>query len=261
MHMSIMNRLNIIAILLFSTGLLAQDNLERESKNHSFTFTTQYIQIKDDFTYGLAYGGVNLMIGYDFIKQTRNATFTYTPEIGFGGIFNKGAGFTWRFKPIDVYYGFRYASRSNNRGFNSIGAYLAADYQWQQYPELQGGRLYWFTALELGPRISYILPVKNKEIHITFSSSLAGFTSRPEPSTETYFYSFGLSEFISSAHRDMKFGSFNLFNRTRFDVELANLKAGRFSLTYGFEYFGYFQDPRLSFMNHSLKLKIKFGKL
>jgi hypothetical protein len=246
---------------LFALGINAQDNPAPVSKNHYFTFKTQFIQIQDDFTYGLVFEGINLMAGYEFIRESEKHAFTYSPEIGFGGIFNKGAGFAWRFKPVDVFYGFRIASQSNNKGFNHIGAYFAADYQWQQYPELQGGHLYWFTALELGPRISYSLPLKSKEIHITFSTSLAGFTSRPEPSTETYFYSFGLSEFVSSAHRNMQFGSFNLFNRTRFDIELAKMKAGRFSLTYGFEYFGYHQEPRLNFMNHSLKLKIKIGKL
>ena len=121
--------------------------------------------------------------------------------------------------------------------------------------------MFWFTSIEIGPQLVLTLPIKSKQIKITFSNSLAGLTSRPEPSTETYYYSLKLSDFITNAHSNLKFGSYNLFNHTHIRIELMNNKGKRLSFAYEFEYFGYYQNPKLSYLNHSVNLKWKIGKL
>ena len=255
-----MNRIAPIVLLIFmillSSNLLGQNIATEMKKSHSITFETQFTQVKDEFNYGLVYSGIKLVAGYRFDKISEKNVFEYTPEIGFGGIFNKGAGFAWEFKPIDIFYGYKIGSKSL-----TIGAYFSTNYQWQQYSELQGGRLFWFSSIEVGPQLMFSFPLKSKSIKIVFSNSLAGFTSRPEPGTETYFYSFNLSEFISSAHSNLTFGSYNLFNHTNFEIGLHNKTRKRFSFAYEFEYFGYYQTPAVSYLNHSLNLKWKIGKI
>ncbi|MFC2090355.1 hypothetical protein ACFLT1_06220 [Bacteroidota bacterium] len=213
------------------------------------------MQIQDEFSYDLVYSGINLLAGYQFTRLSERNLLVFNPEIGFGGIFNKGAGFAWEFKPVDIYYG--YKARSD---YFTAGAYITSNYHWQQYPELQGCRLFWFSSIELGPKVIFHLPYKSGFIKIVFSNSLAGFTSRPESQTETYFYSFDFSEFISTSHRNLTFGSYNLFNHTNFEIEIENNRWNRISFGYEFEYFGYYRDPGFSYLNHSLNVKLLIGK-
>jgi hypothetical protein len=255
------NRINIrltflIVLILISSDLFAQETNNVVEKNHTIMLKTQFFQFKDEFNYGLTFSGINLMAAYSFINESERNLFSYDAEIGFGGSFNKGAGLAWRFKPVDLFYGYKLPTTPF-----TIGAYVAADYQWQQYSELQGGRLFWFSSIEIGPQVRYLLPFKSNLIAITFSNSLAGLAARPEPTTETYFYEFSFSEFLSTSHENLIFGSANLFNRTFFEIELKKKEKKRFSLAYQFEYFGYFQNPNLSFLNHSINLKLNLGQL
>lgn len=248
-----MNRIILgLFAILFSFNGFAQNDSSGVSKIHTVSFKMQYIQIVDEFNYGLVFSGPNLVVAYSFSKITDKAIFMYSPEIAFGGVYNKGAGFAWRFKPIDIFYG-----RSITSKHLTIGGYVATDYQWQQYSELQGGRLFWFSTIEIGPRIEYILPYKSGVLNFDFSNSLAGFTSRPEPSTETYYYEFSFSEFISVANQNLTFGSFDLFNRTKLGVTIQPNSWKRLTMGYSFEYFGYYKEPTLSFISHSINLKWK----
>lgn len=242
-------------LILFCSTLAAQEN-DDIKKTHSIKLKTQFVQFKDDFTYNLAFSGINLMAAYAFNRESKERLMIIHSEIGFGASFNKGAGLAWRFKPLDLFYGYK----TQLLPF-TIGAYLAADYQWQQYSELQGGRLFWFSTIEAGPEVRYNLPLGPRTIAITFSNSLFGLSSRPAPSTERYFYSFNFSEFISSAHENLKFGSYNIFNRTLLEIEWLRPAQKRFSLAYQFEYFAYYRSPMVNFLNHSLSLNMKIGKL
>jgi len=245
-----MNRIIIgLLAILFSFDGLAQHNSSNASKVHMVSFKTQFIQIKDAFNYDLVFSGPNLVAAYSFSKNTNKDLIRFSPEIAFGGVFNKGAGFAWRFKPIDLYYGRKLSSKPF-----TIGAYLATDYQWQQYSELQGGRLFWFSTIEVGPKIEYVLPYQSGLLNFSFSNSLAGFSSRPEPSTESYYYDFSFSEFISVANQNLSFGS---FNRAQFEMTLEPNSWKRLSIAYSFEYFTYTQETRLSFISHSLNFNWK----
>jgi len=249
-------QIRIILILLITlfNSVCAQSST-RNSK-HSLIFKSQFIQIKDAQNYGLVYNGPNLGASYSYEKNSEVKLFMYSSEIYFGGLFNKGGGFSWRFKPFEVYYGRHLKSKPI-----TIGTYFSTDYQWQQYPELHGGRLYWFSSIEIGPKIAFELHHKSYSFNIYFSNSVAGFTSRPKPTSESYFYSFSFSEFIKVAHQNLDFGTYNQFNKTKFGIELKHDSWKRLSTGYGFEYFGYYQEPKLTYLSHSLNLKWKIGKL
>lgn len=235
--------------ILYSTNLYSQDIVSGASRIQTLSFNTQYIQIKDEFNYGLIFNGPNLVAGYSFSRITDKDILRYSTEVGFGGVFNKGAGFAWRFKPIDFFYGRNLTSKRI-----IIGGYLAADYQWQQYSELQGGRLFWFSTIEFGPKIEWSIPYKSGIVNFDFSNSLSGFTSRPKSSTETYYYDFSFSEFTSVANQNLTFGSFNLFNRTKIGMTVQPNSWNHLTIGYRFEYFGYYKKPTLSFISHSINL-------
>ena len=164
----------------------------------------------------------------------------------------------WSLKPFDFYYGFRL---NNNPDLPlTLGPYLSGYYKWFLYPELQSGHMFWFTSLEVGPQVLATVPIKKRLFNLTFSNSLAGFTSRPEPATETHFYALTLSDFISNAHKDLGFGSFDTFNHSKLQIELQNRREKKLSFAYEFDYLVYLKEPGINFMSHAVNLKWKIGK-
>jgi len=247
----------VLLLFLFSIILKAQDSTK--NKEHYVSFKTQFFQVKDDFNYGLVYNGLLLAGEYSYILATVKTTFSFNPELGFGFDFNKGMGLALKFRPVDLFYGFRINKNKSNP--LTLGPYFATNYNWQLYPELQSGHMFWFTSIEIGPRITFTTPIKNNLFKFTFSNSLAGWTSRPEQGTETYFYSLKFSDFVNNAHSNLKFGSFDLFNHTYFEIEMLNTNGKRLSFAYEFEYFGYYQDPKLSYIAHSINMTWRVGKI
>ncbi|MFT5168037.1 MAG: hypothetical protein ACI8P3_003276 [Saprospiraceae bacterium] len=130
----------------------------------------------------------------------------------------------------------------------TLGPYFSANYRWQLYPELQSGHMFWFTSLEIGPRLMLILPYKTRKFNIVFTNSFAGLISRPTPPTEKYFYSLTIADFIENAHRDLEFGFNNKFNHTNLEIKALHTKGKKLSLAYEFEYFSYYQNPTLNYL-------------
>ena len=141
-----------------------------------------------------------------------------------------------------------------------VGAYLATNYNWQLYPELQSGHMFWWSSIELGPKLFYNLPIKDKLLKMSFSTSLLGWTSRPEPSNETHFYSLKFSDFVKNPHSNLTFGTSSRFNHTHIEIEMQNKAPKKFSIAYAFEYFGYYEAPEISQITHSIHLKWRVGK-
>jgi hypothetical protein len=128
------------------------------------------------------------------------------------------------------------------------------------YPELQSGRMFWFSTFEIGPRVMLTLPLRWKALNISMSNNLCGWTSRPDPATETTFYHRQFSDFINSVHRNLRFGFIDLFDHTEIFISAPNLKERGPSLGYRFKYFGYDQQPKVMFVMHSFNLRWQLGK-
>lgn len=249
-----------IILVFLSLTSPAQNPAGASDPSHSLSLRIQSSQFKDEFNYGLVFRGLNLVVRYSYQKISENKSFRYVPELGFGIDYNKGGGtgVALMIKPVDLFYG--YAIQDNDKIQIRIGGYLSTVYNWELYPELQSGHMFWFSSLEAGPQIIMHLPLAGRKIIVTFRNSVAGFTSRPEMSTEEYFYSLRFSDFISNALSNLKFGSYNLFNHTNFEIGLVPVKDKRLSLAYEFEYFGYYEEPRLNYIANSLNLKWKIGR-
>ena len=243
-------------IVIFSNTTLAQDSSIQ--KTHRLNFQTQFFQIKEAANYGLVFNGLNLAFGYDFVKKGNHRLMSYSAELAFGVDFRHGIGLNWHFKPVDLFYGYEITVDSKKELY--LGPYLATNYQWQLYPELQSGHMFWFTFIDIGPKVIYDTTIGEKKFRITFSNSIAGLASRPIPATETTFYTLKFSDFLSNAHRNLKFGSFDLLNHSHLEIEWLNLNKKELSLGYAFEYFGYYNNPKLNYLTHSFILHWKIGK-
>lgn len=243
-----------LGIMAYCFTLSAQDR-GRKSE-HRISFKSQYIQIKDEFNYGLVHRGLNLAGEYALISYTDRNKFMYEAELGFGANYNQGLGMIWSLKPFDLFYGFRI--NDNPALPITLGPYLAGYYKWQLYPELQSGHMLWLSSYETGPRIQISLPLKSNILNLSFSNSIAGFHSRPEVKTEQYYYSLTLADFVKNPHSNMTFGSLNVFNHTDVILELARPDKG-FSISYEFEFIAYLDAPTFKFMAHSINLNWKIG--
>ncbi|MFN3195943.1 MAG: hypothetical protein ACE364_08345 [Chlorobiota bacterium] len=244
----------VMLILPFSIFSEEQDLVE-----HTITFKSQFNQYKDELNYGLVYSGVNLGVGYTYLQSNENALFEYSPELGFGASFNKGIGVAWRLRPIDINYGWTVTDIDNKPFY--LGMYVQTNYGVQLYPELRSGHSAWMTSFEIGPMVSFILNILERDININFTTSVAGVTSRPELQPESHFYSLSLNDFIKDAHSNLEFGMSNKFYHTQLGLTLLRETDERFSFGYELEIFSYYQTPSFHFVNHSLNFNLIIGEL
>lgn len=244
---------NCIIIFLLTPYVFFSQWLSKSESNHSLNFSLALSQVKDDFNYGLVYSGINLSAEYQYSSVTKKEYFEYLSRIYFGANYNKGIGITFGAIPGHLFYGVNVKQDNINSIF--VGGFLNANYNWQLYPELQSGHMFWVSSLELGPEIKYILRTGENNVKICLRNSLAGFVSRPSPNTETHFYTLNFYDFVVNANKNLKFGSLNLFNHTMLEVEYNNLSWTSISLNYKFDYFIYNISPGIKFLNHSLAVK------
>ncbi len=228
----------------------------REQRIH---FKPQFFQIKDALNYGLTYSGINLNGGYHWQQTSSDHRVSYATDLAFGVNFNKGIGLAWHFKPLDLFYGFK-MKISESLDPIYVGPYLATHYQVQLYPYLQSGHMFWFTTIEYGPRVETQIQIGDRSIFFRLTNSLAGWTARPKPATETYFYSLRFSDFIQNPNSRFNFGSFEVFNHTNLTLEMNPRPGKRLSVGYEFDYVGIFYDPNLHYIAHSFNLTWKIGK-
>ena len=131
-----------LACLFLVGSLQAEDRSPKI--DHNIGLNIRMIQIKDAFNYGLVFNGIHLSASYELRFSDRQNQLIYSNSLGFGAAFNKGAGLLWTFIPVDLSY-----ERIIGSGLFSAGAYALVDYNWQQYSELQGGRLFWISSYEV----------------------------------------------------------------------------------------------------------------
>ena len=157
----------IFSLILAATGATALAG--NGETNHSFLLNISFVQVKDQFNYGLSFSGMNLEGDYELQYSTTRLDLSYGTELGMGAVHNKGVGILLGLKPLDGFAGFRLI---NDPGCKlSLGPYLSASYMWQLYPELQSGHLFWFSSYELGPRLRTTIRLKRWEFRISVISA------------------------------------------------------------------------------------------
>ena len=91
----------LVLILLSTDTLFGQDNDSRI--NHSITLKNRFIQLKDEFNYGLVFNGLNFEGEYSFVSEADENVVIYNAGLGFGASYNHGVGLNWSFKPVDLF--------------------------------------------------------------------------------------------------------------------------------------------------------------
>lgn len=251
-----MNKIFILisAFIFLSTGSNARG--KSGGPDHALSLHVGYVQIKDQFNYGLSFGGLNLSGNYDLRYCTDKLDLSYGAALEIGAVHNKGVGLLLRLKPLDGYAGFRLISDAERK--LSLGPYLSSYFMWQLYPELQSGHLFWFSSYELGPRLRVTFPCRSWEMKIAGSMAFLSLNSRPEYTTEQYYYSSTLSDFVKNPNTNMEAGYPGAVNHIELFITM-NPPDRKMAFGYQFEYIGYKDTPSFQYMTHSIFLKWKIA--
>jgi hypothetical protein len=131
------------------------------------------------------------------------------------------------------------------------GVNFAGNYNYQMYPDLHGGHLFWASEIGLSPTLNYQYQFNNSRLVCSFQNSLLGLVSHTEKN-EPYFYSFKASDFFIHPHENMKFGSFNNYDHTKLSIEFIPHIDKIHSFLYEFDYLGIWYNTKFEQLKHNL---------
>lgn len=212
----------------------------RAARGVEHNISVCFTQVKDAFNQGLVFTGPKLGYQFGINWRSEKYTFSYTPSVNLGIPFShEMIAVSLGFVPIDV-KGTRPLSQMNGHTLDG-GIGFKTNYNYQIYPNLQSGHLFWMTEIGLSAAFAYKYEWERRRISLSVRNSLLGFVSKKQYD-DPYFYSLKFRDFITFAHQDLKFGSFNRYNHTEIGVEFApdvdKRHAFRLGVDYLATYFG-----------------------
>jgi len=244
-----MNKINRAFILGIVILGLTQPLYAQIKQSHSIILS--FLQMKDEFNFGLVFNGLQLKYIYGITWKIGESELTYKPELAFGVAWShEMTGYKIGISPVNV--SLEIPVFQKNGHIIKAGANLAGDYNYQMYPDLHGGHLFWTSEIGLSPLLKYQYQFNNKSrVVCSLQNSLLGFVSHTE-SNDPYFYSFKAGDFFIRPHENMKFGSFNNYDHTKLSFEFISNVNKIYSFIYEFDYLGIWYNTKFEQINHSL---------
>lgn len=240
-------KLTLILLLVFTTCQAQEKLLTRNS-----FLTAGLSQVNEDANFGLVFSGPAINYGMTWKSLNEKRLIEYEYELGARILFSReipALGFY--LKPVDLNYLFKFQDKELY-----IGPQLQLEYNYNLYPDLQAGFDYWFTNLSLGINARYSFNYKESSFIVMLNSSLAGFTSRQAAYRNPYFYDIGFNHAIRHLNQNLSFGSVNDFNTTNLEIFWKRRVESRLTFGYCLNYYGYFEKPEITILNHGIKLII-----
>lgn len=245
------------SLLTFYNLIYGQTDSLMSSKKHSIGLIIANLQVKESLNLGLVFIGPQFDLQYGFTKTIHKHILKYEAEVG-GAILKsrKMEGFNIHFKPLDFSY--FYMVMQTKKSQLSVGGNLLLNYNYQLYPDLQGGQSYWLSQIQISPTFMYTLKLPKNSIELQISNSLFGFVSRPPIDRNPYFFKISFNEFVSNANSHFMGGSFNSFNYTHLRISYI-LESSKRNYIFGYQmsYFEYYKEPKIQMVFHSLILQIQ----
>ena len=240
-----MKRLAILVsyVMVLCTGAMAQSN-----HTHGHMLSVNHLQIKESLNYGLVFKGPGLGYKYSSLWENKRRIMEYTGALSLNAPLTRGIiSGSVNLVPAR----FDYRIKFDPEGKVSFGPYVILDYNMMIYPDLQSGYTFWLTNYSLGGVLSGWFTSKENRFDLCLHFTVMGFTSRTEPYDDPYFFSGSFGDLIGDLRSDLT------FNPGRYTVNEIELKwtpnpSSRLAYGYSFRYHGYFQEPELNMINHSV---------
>lgn len=243
---SLFQSLTAIGILFFAISAWSQNTVFRQ---HSLA--ASYLQVDESLNYGLIFRGPSVAYGLSYQWESGPALINY--EFGAGLAYLRSPqeveGAVINMAPVRISYLLKPVASKKVY----IGPSLIAAYNFALYPDLQSGYSFWFTHYSLGAEFVYVPDARSVPLSFRFRTSLMGATSRPPLERDAYFFDLSFSSALEDLHSNLNFGSWNVYNVS--DLEIGwHPKRNRLSFSYALQYAGYYDDPRLTILNHQFKV-------
>jgi hypothetical protein len=217
-------------------------------QSHSIIFS--FLQLKEKFNIGMVFNGIQLKYVYGITWKIEESELTYQPSLAFGIAWShEMTGYKISISPVNISW--QIPVFQNNGHTLKTGVNFSGNYNYQMYPDLHGGHLFWASEIGLSPTVNYRYQFNHSRFIFSFQNSLLGFVSHTEKN-DPYFYSFKASDFFIRPHENMKFGSFNNYDHTKISIEFIPSIDRIHSFLYEFDYLGIWYKTKFEQINHSL---------
>jgi hypothetical protein len=241
--------------ILFIIGfiLLAGIACAQETKLQTHTVSLNFLQIKEEMNYGLAFRGPGLGYAYSAQWQNKNRILDYEGRLTISFPMTRDIlAASLNIVPVRLEYLFKIWTDNKL----CIGPYFIADYNYETYPDLQSIYSFWLTNFSLGGALKYSFNLKKNLFDISFHTTLLGLTSRQPAYYDPYFGDQSFAYVVKFLHEDLTFGSWGQYNQSELEISWQPNAGSRLAYAYSFQYYGYYTEPRLTMLNQTVKLII-----
>jgi hypothetical protein len=240
---------------LFIAGLFLLPVISRsqETKTHDHSVVVNFLQIKEELNYGLAFKGPGLGYAYSAQWQNEKRILDYEGRFSINFPMTRDI-LAGSFNVVPVRLDYLFKTGSENK--LCIGPYFIAEYNYETYPDLQSIYSFWFTNFSLGGALKYSFNLKKNLIDISFHTTLLGLTSRNPVYDDPYFGDQSFAYALKFVHQDLTFGSWGRYNQSELEIRWQPNAGSRLAYAYSFQYYGYFDEPSLTMLNQTVKLII-----
>jgi hypothetical protein len=241
--------------ILILTGLILLACMVRsqEIKLQTHTVSLDFLQIKEEMNYGLVFRGPGIGYAYSAQWLNKNRLLAYEGRFSLSFPLTRDilAG-AFNVVPVRLDYLFKTGPEKKL----CVGPYFIAEYNYETYPDLQSIYSFWFTNFSLGGALKYSFNLKDDLFDISFHTTLLGFTSRNPVYDDPYFGDQSFAYAIKFVHEDLTFGSWGRYNQPEIEIRWQPKAGSRLAYAYSFQYYGYYDEPRLTMLNQIIKLII-----
>lgn len=237
-----------IAILVSCLMVLCGMTTAQTNHTHRHMLTINHLQVKESLNYGLVFKGPGLGYMYSSLWENDRRVMEYTGVLSLNVPLTRGIiSGSVNLVPARLDYRFKF----DPEGKVTLGPYVSLDYNMMIYPDLQSGYLFWLTNYSLGGVLSGWFSSKESRFDLCLHFTVLGLTSRTKPYDNPYFFSGSFGELIGDLHSNL---TFNPGQYTVNEIELrwTPKPSSRLAYGYSFRYHGYFQEPELNMINHSV---------
>jgi hypothetical protein len=225
----------------------------QETKLQTHTLFMNFLQIKEEMNYGLVFRGPGIGYAYSAQWQDSKRNFAYEGRFSLSFPMTRGilAG-AFNVVPVRLDYMFRVGPEKKL----AVGPYFIAEYNFETYPDLQSIYSFWFTNFSLGGALKYSFNLERNLFDLSFHTTLLGFTSRQPVYDDPYFGDQSFAYALKFVHQDLTFGSWGMYNQSELEIRWQPKPESRLAYAYSFQYYGYYDVPRLTILNQTVKLII-----
>jgi hypothetical protein len=239
--------------IVFVTGLFLLTGIVRsqDKTTQEHTLVMNFLQVKDEMNYGLAFRGPGLGYAYTARWQNENRILEYQGRISFNFPMTRGIIATSsNIVPVK----FDYLFKTGADGKVCVGPYAILEYNYETYPDLQSIYSFWFTNYSLGCALTGRFNIKHSRIDLSMHVTAFGLTSHQPEIDDPYFYETGFGDIIGYLHSDFQFGSWNLYNNYELELRWTPKPDARLAFAYTFQSYNYSDQPTLNMINQTVKL-------